>query len=159
MNHKNFFEQIKGGGYRSILALHGSLPDSSFFKELSLPIIAVDGAANALMNMDLIVGDLDSVREDLRLTYPSVHLPDQSKSDFEKALELLEARDLLPAIIVGINGGYIDHVVNNINIFMRTKCLFYDPPIVGQVLSAQQEHHFFYRLLLRYRFLACLWHV
>jgi thiamine pyrophosphokinase len=42
----------------------------------------------------------------------------------------------LPSIICGINGGYIDHILNNINIFLSSGSIFFDPPIVGYALKA-----------------------
>ncbi len=141
MNHKNFFEFVRGRGYRSILALNGNGLDVA--KELNLPIIAVDGAANTLFDkgvpLQLIVGDLDSVRDDVRQKNKTVHLPDQDTSDFQKALKVVAELDLLPAIILGINGGYLDHILNNINTFFDSGCLFYDPPIVGLLLDRLHE--------------------
>ena len=138
MDHKRFFDFIGGGNFRSILALNGRLPDSSFFTMSGLPVIAVDGAANTLFDagvpIEMIVGDLDSVREEVRAKHKTVHLPDQNRSDFQKALELLEA----PAIVVGINGGYLDHILYNIAIFAESNCLFYDPPLVGRVLAKKE---------------------
>ena len=40
---------------------------------------------------------------------------DQNSSDFQKAMKYLESQNLLPTIILGISGGYIDHILNNIN--------------------------------------------
>lgn len=145
-SHKHFFEHIEQAKYRCIFALSGSLPDPSFFHSLPLPVIAVDGAANVLVaqgiNPYLILGDFDSVQPELLQKYRSLHLPDQSHSDFEKAHAQLKQLDLLPAIIVGINGGYIDHVINNINLFMNTDCIFYDAPIVGHILKEKSVSRF-----------------
>lgn len=133
-----FFE-----GYRSLLALNGTIPDTYF---LNLPLIAADGAANTLVAKNiypqLVVGDLDSILDDVRRACLCLHLPDQNRSDFEKALIVLKERDLLPAIVVGINGGFIDHIITNISIFAKTNCLFYDPPVIGLMLHAKQQRHF-----------------
>lgn len=130
-------------GYRSILCLNGELPESSFFKTLNMPIIAADGAANSLLERGisphLITGDLDSVRPSLLENHPFLHSADQNFSDYQKAMHYLKENDLLPAIIVGINGGHLDHVLNNINIFMETNCLLYAPPIRGFVLNEKSS--------------------
>ncbi|MCE0721678.1 MULTISPECIES: thiamine diphosphokinase [Legionella] len=125
-------------GYHSILCLNGDLPESSFFNRMNLPIIAADGAANGLLDLgirpQLIAGDLDSVRPLILENHPFLHSPDQNQSDFQKTMGYLKDNNLLPAIIVGINGGCLDHVLNNMNIFMETNCLLYAPPIRGFVL-------------------------
>lgn len=130
-------------GYRSILCLNGDLPGPSFFSTKNVPIIAADGAANHLFDLgvqpQLITGDLDSVHPDLLETYPFLHVADQSSSDYQKAMGYLKKNDLLPSIIVGINGGHLDHILNNINIFMETNCLLYAPPIKGFVLNEQSR--------------------
>ncbi|HHT0593360.1 TPA: thiamine diphosphokinase [Legionella anisa] len=129
-------------GYQSILCLNGDLPEPSFFNR-NLPIIAADGAANSLLELGihphLITGDLDSVRPMILENHPFLHSPDQNQSDYQKAMGYLKDNDLLPAIIVGINGGCLDHILNNMNIFMETNCLLYAPPIRGFVLHEQSR--------------------
>lgn len=126
--------------YRSILALDGTLPEAAFFRKMALPVYAVDGAANTLVKRgiapELILGDLDSVEPELLQQYKNLKLPCQSQSDFEKALQYLQEQALMPAIIVGMNGGYIDHIINNLNIFLASGSIFYDPPLVGYALKA-----------------------
>lgn len=133
-------------GYRSILCLNGDLPQSAFFNAMNLPIIAADGAANRLfkdgIHPELIIGDLDSIDASILEHYPFFHSPDQGSSDYQKAMNYLNDNHLLPAIIVGINGGFLDHILNNINIFMTTDCLLYSPPIKGFVLKETGVRHF-----------------
>ncbi|WP_367605511.1 thiamine diphosphokinase [Legionella sp. W05-934-2] len=118
--------------YRSILCLNGDLPEASFFRQQQLPVIAADGAANHLKKMrlspEIIIGDLDSIHAALRNNHPVLFEPCQNSSDFQKSMHYLHQQNLLPAIIVGMNGGYLDHILNNINIFMATNSLFYAPP-------------------------------
>lgn len=125
--------------YKSLLCLDGDLPDRNFFKQFDLPIIAADGVANRLTALGiqptLIIGDLDSVYPQILAEYPFIHVPCQNSNDYQKALQYMEAQDLLPAIIVGIQGGMLDHVLNNINIFMQGDNLLYAPPICGIVLK------------------------
>lgn len=124
--------------YKSILCLNGELPCASFFNT-TLPIIAADGAANSLdaMNIlpNMIIGDLDSVSPHLLKKTDFLQRNEQNSNDYEKAMKFLENQHLLPAIVVGINGGYLDHVLNNINIFMNYNCFLYAPPLKGFVAS------------------------
>lgn len=133
-------------GYRSILCLNGELPQSSFFTQRKLPIIAADGAANSLLAQgltpNLIIGDLDSVHDEILKEYPFIRSADQNTSDYQKALRYLAEQNLLPAIVVGVNGGHLDHILNNINIFMGSNCLLYAPPIKGFVLKEQRPMSF-----------------
>jgi thiamine pyrophosphokinase len=125
--------------YKSILCLNGELPELTFFNRFNLPIIAADGAANTLIHMGIrphmIAGDLDSVAPQLLASHDHLHLPEQNTNDYQKCLNYLQENALLPSIVVGINGGHLDHVLNNINIFMDSSCLLYAPPITGLVIK------------------------
>ena len=131
--------------YRSIVVLNGEIPSSSFFKR-DIPIIAVDGGANKLLSIgvkpDLVVGDLDSVNPDLRANLNTIYLPDQDYCDFSKAMAHLKTVKLLPSIVPGITGGAIDHILQNINIFLSTGSIFYtpSPPMVGYILQKSITH-------------------
>lgn len=129
---------VKLDEYRSVLCLHGTLPNRKFFQKMQLPIIAADGAANSLATMGIIphmvIGDLDSVRQDLLVDGKFIKLGDQNSSDFEKALNYLEDHSLLPSIILGMSGGYMDHILNNINVFTRTNSVFLGENIMGLML-------------------------
>lgn len=120
--------------FRSILCLNGDLPDSSLLTG-NLPIIAADGAANKLIAMGIkptmIVGDLDSVHPDIVREHATHHLSEQDTSDYQKALAYMQEHALLPAIVTGINGGALDHILNNVNIFLQTKSIFFAPPTMG----------------------------
>lgn len=131
--------------YRSILCLNGVLPEADFFK-CDLPIIAADGAANSLMKMgvkpDLVVGDLDGIESALLDQVETLYVYDQNFCDYEKALDYLTANDLLPCIVVGVNGGCLDHILNNMNIFMRSKNVLYAPPVFGWVMNKGEQKSF-----------------
>lgn len=145
VKYKAFYTHTSSVVYRSILVLDGDLPEKSFF-ECGLPIIAADGAMNALHELGLVpkvvIGDLDSVSTEILANIEVIHKPDQNSCDFEKALLYLREAHLLPAIIVGINGGYIDHILNNISIFLQQDCIFYASSIVGHVIRAGEERIF-----------------
>lgn len=143
--YKLFYQNMDITQYRSILVLDGDLPEKSFF-ELELPIIAADGALNKLHAMgikaEVVIGDLDAVQSDLLHNIEVVHKPDQNSSDFQKALVYLEDRSLLPSIIVGINGGFLDHILNNVNIFLQKGNVFYAPSMMGHVIYAGETRSF-----------------
>jgi thiamine pyrophosphokinase len=129
--------------YRSIICLHGALPDSEFFRDIGLPIIAADGAANTLRDIgitpDIIIGDLDSVDPAIIKYIPHIRIPLQDLSDFQKVLQYAEQHSMLPSIICGLNGGCLDHIINNLNIFMSTEATLMDDGIVGFTLSKRME--------------------
>lgn len=125
--------------YKSILCLNGTLPKKAFFDMWQLPIIAADGAANKLCALGLApcvaIGDLDSINTQLQIK--CIHIEDQDRCDYEKSMEYLEENNLLPTIIVGIGGGDLDHVLNNMSIFMSNSSgnLLYADPLYGTVLG------------------------
>lgn len=129
--------------YKSVLCLSGELPNKDFFKSIRLPVIAADGAANQLMQMnitpEIVIGDLDSVLPEFLEMIPSHYHYDQNYCDFEKSLQYLEKMALLPTVIVGINGGYLDHVLNNINHFMQAGNVLYAPPLSAFILRAGEH--------------------
>ena len=142
-SYKAFFKQIDLKQYKSVLCLHGDLPKASFFSEIDLPIIAADGAANLLLKRGIIpgviIGDLDSIDKEQFKQLNLVHEPNQASSDFQKSIHYLKKNNLLPSIILGINGGYIDHILNNINIMLSTKSIFFAAPIIGYVIKGQEQ--------------------
>lgn len=144
--------------YRSIVVLNGEIPDSSFFKQ-GIPIIAVDGGANRLLSIDVqpnfVIGDLDSISPNLRTGLSTVYLPDQDYCDFSKAMAHLKTIKLLPSIITGITGGAIDHILQNINVFLSTGSIFYTPapPMVGYILKKVLPI-FLRRKILKYPYLV-----
>ncbi|RZI47472.1 thiamine diphosphokinase [Rickettsiales endosymbiont of Peranema trichophorum] len=144
--HDAFCRYIDIHQYRSVLALQGELPDSEFFKATNLPIVASDGAANTLFEMGIkpyvVVGDLDSAKSEYLMDVKITHIPDQNHSDFEKAIAYATEYDLLPTIVVGVAGGCIDHVTNNIGIFVSHCTVFYSPPTFGYVVQPTQTKDF-----------------
>ncbi|MDR0614913.1 MAG: thiamine diphosphokinase [Lactobacillales bacterium] len=123
-----------------------SSPFSILFFKWDIPIIAVDGGANRLLSIgvqpDLVMGDLDSVNPSLRATLNTICLPNQYYCNFSKAMARLKTMKLMPSIITGITGGAIDHILQNINIFLSTGSNFYTsaPPMVGYILEKSITH-------------------
>lgn len=128
-------------GYKSVLCLNGDLPEAAFLSSLDLPIVMADGASHIIHGSDIspyaIIGDFDSIDTNLFGSHNLVHAPDQSTSDFQKAIAFLEENALLPTIVLGANGGYMDHILNNINILCNGNHTFFAPPIVGHFIDEQ----------------------
>ena len=124
--------------YKAVLCLDGELP-CDIIKDLNLPIVAADGAANTLINAgidpEIIIGDLDSVDSSFLKNRKYLKNSSQDSTDFEKSLDFLKEHNMLPAIIAGINGGYIDHILNNISIFSQTDSLFISNDVIGFIVS------------------------
>lgn len=92
----------------------GEIPDDAF-------LIAADSGldhAHALdIDVDIVVGDLDSVGEHaLAITDATVerHSPDKDATDLELALEAAFRHDPANIIILGGQGGRIDHQTANL---------------------------------------------
>lgn len=122
---------------KSILCLNGNLPNKSFFPADKI-IVATDGAGDQLLNMkiqpNVIIGDLDSAKNDVYQDIEVIHIPDQNQSDFQKAISYLAANKLLPTIVYGASGGFLDHILHNINVILENDCIFYSPPLIGCVI-------------------------
>ncbi len=144
--YKAFYDHIGSNHpYKSILALNGDLPSKSFFNS-ALPLIAADGAINKLAKLglqpDVVVGDLDSADPTLLIHPEVIYRPDQNSCDFEKSLTYLKDKNLLPTIIVGMSGGMVDHILQNMNLFLNIRCVFYAPPIVAYSLLENERKSF-----------------
>lgn len=85
-------------------------------------VVAADGAARTMMQQQLsmhaVVGDFDSLSPaDIdQLTQRNIALhssADQDTTDFEKCLQFCVAQNLRRAVVVGFEGGDIDHLIGN----------------------------------------------
>lgn len=134
--------------YKSILCLNGKLPSVDFFRFSDLPIIAADGAANKLNDLgvlpDFIIGDCDSVDPGLLQKVHHLKVLDQNYSDFQKAIHYIECQNLAPTIICGVSGNYLDHIINNIGIFIQgnQENIFMDDEVIGFNLYQKHEFNF-----------------
>lgn len=116
---------------KSIIFLNGSLSPElikSPFLQQGLPLIAADGAAWGMkevgLSPDIIIGDLDSLRSRSapELSFPKAEIveePDQETNDFEKALRLVVKRGISPVLVVGMQGGDIEHSFNNWSVAIK----------------------------------------
>lgn len=128
--------------YKSIICLDGEF-SVSFLKNFSLPIIAADGAANELLsggvNPFVVIGDLDSANSKVLDRCNCIRIDDQNSTDFEKALFYAKKENLLPSIITGINGGCLDRILMNINVFSQTNSVFLSKDMTGLIISGHKE--------------------
>ncbi|XP_003744023.1 thiamin pyrophosphokinase 1 [Galendromus occidentalis] len=105
--------------------------------------VTVDGGSNRLfeslpeLTPDLITGDLDSIRDDVRETFEKrgtliVRTIDQSFTDFTKCLRVISTRpenfDNILAFCT--SGGRFDQVMANINTLYRSACILPKPVIL-----------------------------
>lgn len=118
------------GAPAALLALSGALPGRTLMiamKEAHATLIAADGAAVALAELglrpDVLIGDLDSVgplRDELAEAGTTVvEEASQETNDFEKALVWLTESGYDRVTVVGIDGGMVDHTLNNFSILAR----------------------------------------
>jgi len=100
--------------------LNGQMPtDDTIINQITNSdyIIAVDGSANKLFDLeiipDVIIGDLDSLQNIKNKDIDLVETPDQNKTDFRKTLEWCIEKNILNISIFGISGESEDHFLGN----------------------------------------------
>ena len=100
--------------------LNGQMPtDNTIINQITNSdyIIAVDGSANKLFDLeiipDVIIGDLDSLQNINNINIELVKTPNQNKTDFRKTLEWCIEKDILNISIFGISGESEDHFLGN----------------------------------------------
>ncbi len=125
---------------RTILCLDGNLPTISHFPRETM-VIAADGAANKLIklgiNPDLIIGDLDSVKIEDFTNSKIILNEDQNTTDFKKCLNYISDNNLGPFIVYGVDGGFLDHILANIDLILKSEATFYSEGILGVIASDQ----------------------
>lgn len=99
-------------------------------------IICCDGAADKLVRFGLsphaIVGDLDSVSQELRKRYASIliHSEDQENNDLTKAVHYCIEKKYTAVTILGATGLREDHTLGNVSLMLE-----YHPRIKVQIIS------------------------
>lgn len=130
-----------------LLLLDGEAPSAELIlplREAANYIAVTDGAARAAkklgLDLDLVIGDLDSIDEQTREHYANskiVHMPDQYSNDFEKALwYLIEQKRTGSLVILGMHGKRADHMLTNLSVLVRMRDYFGDV----RVIDENQEH-------------------
>ena len=119
---------LEGTQFDAIIALFGDVPPLSVFEQLAhVPLIAADGAASSLVNVDVfpeyVVGDLDSLDGDVLRALEGISEfvpdPDQNSNDFEKSLRFAAAQLWQRVLIVGMHGGDLEHTLNNWSVLKK----------------------------------------
>lgn len=108
---------------RALLFLNGQPPKQlpKKWEEYAL-IICTDGAyssylAQDIIPIDYIIGDLDSLKLRSKTPHPpTLHTPDQYKTDFEKALLFLISKKIKQVDIYGVSGHATDHFLGNLSV-------------------------------------------
>ncbi len=113
-----------------VLVLNGDLEWTEDLARLALraPVVfAADGGANALARLGVrpnaVIGDLDSIDPGVKAWIGEeylVHRPDQSATDFEKALRFVfKQPDIDRLVVLGALGGRLDHTIGNLSVLAR----------------------------------------
>lgn len=85
-------------------------------------LVAADGGGNALaafgLTPDAVIGDMDSLRPDLRAAWAGrVHpVPEQDSTDFDKCLQRIRAPLVLA---LGFSGARLDHTLSAMSALVR----------------------------------------
>lgn len=119
--------------YKCVIVANGEFPE----KELPLAllrqagiVIACDGAIGRLEKAgiipDAIVGDLDSIAEDVRIRYADrIHIiPSQEINDLTKAVRFAHQQGETEVLILGATGLREDHTLGNISLLMSYSQMF-----------------------------------
>jgi len=98
--------------------------------EWSPVVLVLDGAIERVLQLgvkvDLYTGDFDRNKNPEKVLEQQaqieiIHTPDQSKTDLEKAIELLIAKGHKAANIIWATGKRADHTFNNLTLIARYK--------------------------------------
>ncbi len=124
---------------KALLFLNGKPPQSLPLMESYSLIACTDGAFHYLKRLnfpleklDFISGDFDSHSGNDEGIYEEkfIHTPDQNKTDFQKALEILIEKGISDVDIYGGSGGEMDHYLGNLTVAYlfknQLKIKFYD---------------------------------
>ncbi len=109
------------GGEALTVSLIGEIPDDAYL------IAADSGLDHALglgLDVDLVVGDLDSVTDSaLDRTSAAIerHSPDKDATDLELALEAAYRLDPDRIIVLGGHGGRIDHFLGSVALIVAER--------------------------------------
>ncbi len=90
------------------------------------PLVCTDGAANWLMERnltpDVIIGDMDSLRDELRAQIHADslhHIPSQENTDLEKAIEYALQKGYTAATILAATGKREDQTLANLYLLVK----------------------------------------
>lgn len=122
MNRKNIGTRMKD---RALLFINGDAPKSFPDLENYSLIACTDGAFHYLKRLgfplhrlDFISGDFDSHSGADENIYEEkfIYTPDQDKTDFHKALEIISEKGFKSVDVLGGSGGEQDHFLGNLTV-------------------------------------------
>lgn len=111
-----------------IICLNSEIPTLGFFLQFKeLPIIAADGGAVRLFEIgilpDFVVGDLDTFdASGVEKFFNNVEIireASQEINDFEKSLNCAIHKGFRNILIIGFQGGELEHTLNNWSILIK----------------------------------------
>lgn len=124
---------------KALLFINGDAPKSFPNPEKYSLVACTDGAFHYLKNLnfpleqlDFISGDFDSHSGSDENIYEDkfIHTPDQNKTDFHKALEIMVEKGISDVDVLGASGGEQDHFLGNLTVAFGFKDVlnikFYD---------------------------------
>ena len=118
---------------KSVLIITGGRTDTALLERLIEEesysmIIAADHGLQALDELgilpDYIVGDFDSVPEELLTRYRAAHIPietfprEKDKTDTQIAIELAESHGATSITLIGATGSRLDHTLANVHLLL-----------------------------------------
>lgn len=130
---------LKQNNFDCIIVLNSEF---NIFSEILVPInkifevnkdiiiIAADGAYNKLFDLNIIpnyvIGDLDSIESNYLITNELhnfntefIKLEEQETNDFEKCLNFIFDNNFRNVLVIGLDGGLLEHTLNNWSVFTK----------------------------------------
>ncbi len=114
----------------ALIIANGLMPSDQVVKpcvEKAHVVVCADGGANLARDRhirpDIIIGDFDSILPETRQYFASnvreVYIPDQNRTDLEKALAYTVEMKVEKAMLVGVAGLRFDHTLDNLNVVQK----------------------------------------
>lgn len=125
---RKFCSLLFDANFDCIICLNSKIPSLGFFLQLNnLPIIAADGGAVRLFEIgvlpDFVVGDLDTFdASGIGKYFKNVEIirePSQEINDFEKSLNFAIQKGFRNILIIGFQGGELEHTLNNWSVLIK----------------------------------------
>ena len=110
----------KIGDFDAVILAHGDFPQAEIPLDLlrQAPFVcACDGAVNHYPQADAIIGDGDSVPEDLRDRL--IQIEEQEDNDLTKATRYCLSKGMKRIVYLGTTGKREDHTLGNISLIVR----------------------------------------
>jgi len=111
-----------------VILANGTFPQSEKLLNIldnAKQIICCDGAVNKLVESgrepSVIIGDLDSVKADIKEKYSDrlIHITEQDTNDLTKAVNWCVSKNITNVLILGATGEREDHTIANIALLTK----------------------------------------